>query len=349
MSKQKKIFHLLFSQTKEFIFYTIFSIVSALSVIFEVIIVKNYIDKVIVFGNHADTSFYVGLFLAGLVGFVSSIILRSSSKTILCSNIAIELTKEAYDAVLYADINEFSKEDNYQKTLKILENSDDIANKYFRHNFLKMYESLISVIILFISMLIIEPILSLFVLIGFPIYYVINRGLQMLINRVYNKNAQSIKKINYIIENDFNNIRSIKLMNSAEFEKANLDDNLEIYKKSKINKYLASNISGKALQVSFNSLIVAVILGLCGFLSADSGYGITSGKIISFLVLVPYTFYNFNTLVSCSFKTTTISKQIDELLDVCKIKTERRSEPVSSLEEIHSIKFTDVCYTNLRQ
>jgi len=346
MNNHKKVFQLLFSQTKDFIFYTIFSILSALLVVFEVIVLKYYIDYVIESGHHENTSLYVGLFLVGITSLIGVVILKSRTKTILCSNVSMELTRESYDAVLYADINEFSKEDIHKKTLKILENSDDIANVFLRRNFLKFYETSIAVVIMFFAMLIIEPILSLFVLIGLPIYYVVDKGLEIIIQKTCEKNNNAIKKVNYIIETDFKNIKSIKLMNSAEFEKANLDEALEEYQKAKINKYIASNISTKALQVIFNAIIISIILGLSGFLSADTTYGITSGIVVSFVVLVPYTFINFSSMIHCSFKSTKVESQINELTDVCKIKTERKSETVDTLEEIKSIKFKGVSYTS---
>jgi len=346
MNNHKKVFQLLFSQTKDFIFYTIFSILSALLVVFEVIVLKYYIDYVIESGHHENTSLYVGLFLVGITSLIGVVILKSRTKTILCSNVSMELTRESYDAVLYADINEFSKEDIHKKTLKILENSDDIANVFLRRNFLKFYETSIAVVIMFFAMLIIEPILSLFVLIGLPIYYVVDKGLEIIIQKTCEKNNNAIKKVNYIIETDFKNIKSIKLMNSAEFEKANLDEALEEYQKAKINKNIASNISTKALQVIFNAIIISIILGLSGFLSADTTYGITSGIVVSFVVLVPYTFINFSSMIHCSFKSTKVESQINELTDVCKIKTERKSETVDTLEEIKSIKFKGVSYTS---
>ena len=346
MNSNKKIFQLLFSQTKDLIFYSFFSVLSALLVVYEVVVLKFYIDFVVNGGAHESTSIFVFMFLAGFIGFVTSIILRSRAKTVLSSTVTMELAKEAYDCMLYSDINEVNKDDTKDKIKNILINSDDIGNKFLRKNFLPFYESMISVIVLFVAMLIIEPILSLFMLVGIPAYFVVSKGLEILIVKATEKNLKSIQKVNEIIERDYNNIRSIKLANSAEFEKAHLDDLLENYQKSKINKYLANNIFNKALQISFNSIVVAIILGLCGFLSADPTYGITSGTVVAYMFMVPYTFYSFGIMIHSSIRSRMIEKQLGELNEIYKLRTEKKNEPVDSLEDIRTIKFKNVSYTN---
>ena len=92
MNNTKSIFQILFSQTKDFVFFIIHSFLSVGFAHFDVI-----------GGNHADTSWYVGLFIIGLIGFATTSILKSRTKTILTTNVTIKLAKDAYESVMNAE------------------------------------------------------------------------------------------------------------------------------------------------------------------------------------------------------------------------------------------------------
>ena len=121
MNNTKSIFQILFSQTKDFVFFIIHSFLSVGFALFDVIVVNKLIDSVIVGGNHADTSWYVGLFIIGLIGFATTSILKSRTKTILTTNVTIKLAKDAYESVMNADISECNKEETKIKVEKIRE------------------------------------------------------------------------------------------------------------------------------------------------------------------------------------------------------------------------------------
>ena len=91
MINNKKIFSILFSQTKDLIFFIGYSFLSSLFVVFDVLVMKGYIDNVLVKGKHEDTSLYVGLFIGIFVLFVINIILKSRTKTILTTKISSQL------------------------------------------------------------------------------------------------------------------------------------------------------------------------------------------------------------------------------------------------------------------
>ncbi len=346
MNNYKKYFQVLFSQTKEFVFFIMFSLLSALLIVFETFVIKYYIDDVITGGNHQSTSLCVTFFIIGFALFIVSIVLKSKTKTVLTSNVIKSLAVEAYDAVLYADISEIESDQNDLMINNILINSEKIGNQYLRKNFLKMLESTITVVILFFAMLFIKPILSLFVMVALPIYFVVSKATSILINKVKKQNNKCIDNINDIINEDYYNARTIKLLNSVESEKANFDSYMNDFIKSNTNKFLATNIFSKALLIVFNVILIAIILGLSGFLSSNPKYGISGGLISIYLILVPFVFITFNTLINCNINTNIIDNEINELELICSLRTEKKTEPINTLDEVYDISFKDVSYMN---
>ena len=346
MNSAKRIFQLLFSQTKDFVFFIVYSLLSSLCVLFGVLSVKGFVDSVIVNGNHNETSLYVGLFVALFITFSSMVILKSRTKTILTTNVSIALSKEAYTSILNADIYECDKEEVKDKVNKIVENSEYIGNKYLKHNFLKFIESLLNVMVMFVSMLFIKPVLALIVLIGLPIYFALEKGMDKIIQFGKESNENATNKMKATINDNFKQLRSIKLLNSIEYEIDNFDEISHGYLKAKNHRNFALNLSSKVLEIVFIAIEIAIILGLCGFLSTQKVYNITAGVVFAFIVTVPYLFNSFKVMMNCNILTSTVSEVLNELDVLNNIKTEKKNEPVSTLEEIHNIKFKDVTFTN---
>lgn len=344
MNSAKKIFQILFSQTKDFVFFLVYSFLSSGFALFEVLVTKNFIDNVISTGKHANTSWYVGLFILGMIAFVATVVMKSRTKTILTTNVTIKLAKDAYESVMYADISECNKDETKKKVDKILENSDYIGRIYLRDNCLKVIDCLITITILFFAMLFIKPVLSLIVLIAYPIYFALELGLEKIITLGKTNHETATANFKGIIDNNFNNVKSIKLLNSIAFENERFDDVANEYLKAKVKKNSTTNLSGKVLAIIYNSVLIAIMLGLCGFMSANENYNITGGVVFSFLVLVPYSFITFRSMISCNIISTSISSMLQELQDLNLLRTEKKTEPVSTLEDIHSIKFKDVSF-----
>ena len=346
MNNAKRIFQILFSQTRDFVFFIIYSFLISIFVLLDLLVIKAFVDKVIVDGNYNDTSLYVGLFVIVFVAFASTVILKSRTKTILTTNVSLALAKEAYTNVLNADIYDCEKEEVKEKVSKIIDNSEYIGNEYLRFNVLRFVESLICVMVLFTSMLFIKPILALIVLIGLPIYFALDKGMEKIVQYGKETNENATKNINRAINNNYKQIRSVKLLNSIDYELARFDSLANRYLRAKNHKNFANNLSGKVLELIFNSIVLAIVLGLCGFLATEESYNITSGVVVVFLVSIPYLFFNFKTMISCNIFTSSVSTALSELDVLNHLKTEKKTEPVSTLEEIHSIRFKDVTYTN---
>ena len=116
---------------------------------------------------------------------------------------------------------------------KILENSDYIGRIYLRDNCLKVIDCLITITILFFAMLFIKPVLSLIVLIAYPIYFALELGLEKIITLGKTNHETATANFKGIIDNNFNNVKSIKLLNSIEFENERFDDVANEYLKAK--------------------------------------------------------------------------------------------------------------------
>lgn len=346
MINNKKIFSILFSQTKDLIFFIGYSFLSSLFVVFDVLVMKGYIDNVLVKGKHEDTSLYVGLFIGIFVLFVINIILKSRTKTILTTKISSQLMSESYANILNAEIRDSEKENVKDNVSSILKYCEEVSNGFFKNNVLKFIETLILTLVLFTATIFIKPILCLIPLVGMPIFFILDKGMEKIIKHGNKYREIATKNLNEKISDSYKQVKTIKLLNSSEYEISNFENLTSEYLKANNHQNFTDNLSGKVLEVVFISISLAVILGLSGFLSVEDSYNITGGTVLSFLLIVPYLFMNFKTMISCNIFTSSISDVLEKLDIFNSLKSEKKSEPVNELEEVFSLKFKDVKYVN---
>lgn len=334
-----KAVRMIFSKPKEFVFFIISTIIVALSEVFIILSIKNFIDKI----NKQDDiiSFTVVSFVLLVICLVSFLILRNVTKTNIRTNVRSQLIKGAQTSLLNANINDLSKEEVKLSLNNIISNSDTISN-YIHDNILKLIQNVVTFIVFGVVSLVEQPLLSLIMFVCLPFYYLSLRAGNFALSKIdkkaeQNKNA-NINRIQY----DLNVIKDIKLKNGIELEKEELDEIVDESTRIESNRSFIKLISNTIVTIIFETIVLAICLGLGGILYKSTDFNVGRGTFFYFVATVPIHFHIVYTCMHMRISPSIINKEANELSLITNLYSEIKSEPIFFIDEVHNFKFKDV-------
>ena len=132
----KKVIHLMFSQTKDFV---LFSLTTLLLVFFGVcilILLKGFVDKVIVLKDYTRISYYVVPILFSFILMFGTLLFHSKNKSNIIANVSNELSKALFTSILEGEMNNFETNDLNRSVKKAIKNCEYISSEYIGKNIL---------------------------------------------------------------------------------------------------------------------------------------------------------------------------------------------------------------------
>lgn len=344
MNTKSLMMQVLSSKIKTVISLIFSSIFIASCEIFAAILLKQIIEIVIIDGNQNQLPVRMTLLvLAILAAFVFNI-LKKRQISQLNSLLFSKLANEAYASILEAEMAELSKDNVARAMSHVIDNCHRVSDKYFKNNVIKFFDRMISLIAIFIVMMAIKPVLGLIVYTSLVLFYIVVKAIEKYIVKVESTEQKIITDANDIIYDSLENMKDIKLLNGIQYEKEKFGEWTNEYTKCKLNSDLVDEDSRIHLQDFFVGIIFSIILGLGSWLSNDASFGITAGTIVMYIIFVPVVFVTFKALMNNHISLNYVEEAQTELNVLYSLKSEIRSEPVSSLEDVHSFKFIDVDY-----
>ncbi|MDD3171234.1 MAG: ABC transporter ATP-binding protein [Bacilli bacterium] len=313
--------------------------------IFGVILLKQIIELVIIGGYQNELPLRMTLFVLAVVASFIFTIWKKRQTSVLSSYVFSNLATRAYTLVLEAEIQELSHDNVREATSRIVDNSRAISDQYLAGNIVKLAEKIIYLVAIFITMMAIKPILGLILYASLPVFFITIKALEKYVNKAKSIENKTVEESVEIIKDSYNKIKDIKLLNGIKYEKERFSEWTEEYTKNKTKSDLSSGLVKVALQDFFVGVIFSIILGLGSWLASDASFGITTGTILIFAIFVPSVYVAFKSVMSSHIYMSFVSKERDELDLLYNLRSEVKSEPVNSLEEIHSLKFIDVNYS----
>lgn len=327
------------------IYFIVTSIISATLLVFCVLIVRTLIDDVYSIPREDQKlAFWIGSFVVSLLLMIGAGIINKNLAISVSSNVTSSLSKAAYSASIRSEINEFEKIENNEIVNKIIDDSNYIGEVYIGRNWYLFLRNIIYLVAIFISMMIIDPVLGLITYGALPIFYTIVRSYDKYFLRIKNKAEANNTERSRNVSDDLDNVRSIKLRNGIEQEEDKITKLNEKYIKTQKTHGIFKDIKDNKLFDLSIGLLIALLLGVGGLRSKDVHI---PGTIIAVVIMVPMMYRMFSQLMYNNIMPSFIEQEVASLEEILTIKSELKAEPINSLEEIRSLKFQDVSYSTV--
>lgn len=257
------------------------------------------------------------------------------------------LQKEAYKVSMKAEVNDISKFKYDDLANRISNDCVKIGNEYIAKNVVNFITNIVYLSIIFIVIMCIAPILGLIIIGGVPVYYFCVVG----VKKFYKSSTNDLNRVseegNKVVAENFQKIIDIKVKNGVNKEIDDYNSWFETNtKKHHFNWIL--NMFNNGYVYDFVVSIVSIIVIAVGLSLANNGnsMNVSVGNVVTCVVYIPTIFTNIYHLMNNSIRTSLIQDEIKRLDDIFDFRSEQKSEPITSLDDLFSIRFTDVCYND---
>ena len=335
-----KIIRQMFSHPKDFVFFVLFSVLLTGFAIASVVVMGKLIDAYFLQNAPVKISLYVVPLTLLVISFAGSYVTMARFKSGITAAITKELKEEAYYALLQAEMSEFDK-DNYEKEVKqFVKNVEFVSEIYIGKNLLA-FVTMMSILIGFgLTALIIQPVFGLITLLMMSLYATADKTATVLSSKTANRYEEELKNNSEITFSTIKNLKNIKLLSGIDSEAdryAELNNELA-------NATHARNVTRivtkYVLPFLFVGIIYAILLGVGGLMQADGTVSIDS--YICYSIIVPIiTICTYHAL-HYHLKTSYVEKEAADIEKIINLRSELRSEPITSLDDLYNIKFDNV-------
>ena len=334
----------------------IFSVVafSLLAITFKILVpvcMKVVLDYSLLSNNTNDFGQFVILFSIILgVSLLLSLIFDAARQFKIVqfgNSVTSELRSKAFQTILKSEFYELNKLSNEELSKSIVNDTDLIGNKYISSKLIKIFYHMLYLSALVITLCVFDVSLGLIALVSLPMFYFIYKYLGKYQTKIQNLYSSSKNEHQYIIDDRFKQLKTIKTRNGVEEENESYEKVLVKYKKlyaKSINVDKFKNILVPAVFVSF-LLLVVIIDTTVNFYEAEyTEYLRSIGSVLGSTLIIPTIYLEFKKVLDTYYTEINFEEAASKLDSIYVIKGESRSENVPSLEEIHTLKFNSISF-----
>lgn len=319
-------------------------IVTVVLEVFMVLVIRNMVDDVFVkvIDDNPGLALRVTFFvLAFLLWFGIKVLIKNRA-ALLGSHVSTSLKKAVFSAALRAELAELEKIDKGEIVRKITEDCEKIGEKYIGESWVNFFARLIFLVGIFISMMIVNPVLGLITYVTFPVFYMLLKTFGVFSERIEGKGKLEIRKKHEEIAEVLEKVSDIKLKNGVLREEENFQRQCDRYVEiKKLNEGLR-DIRRDKLFALFLGGVLALIFGIGGYLSTRGDH--IPGTIVGFLILTPFVFHAFRQMMNPQIGFSIIRQEMASLEEVLSLRSEIRAEPIKSLEAVTNLRFENVSH-----
>ena len=315
-------------------------ILGVLAKVFSALIIRNIID--VVLPESGQLLFWTSMFVVAIIlSFVIDIYIKNRS-LVIGTEISDALAKAIYSSAIRAEISELNKIDTEEIVKRIEVDCDAIGNKYIGNNWLSFIQSAIFLLTVFVSMLVLDATLGLLTFVTLPLVYMIVKTTDKYIGKARDKAKGAQDERCRMIRENFEKIRSIKLKNGIVREEVEFERKSEKFFKHYRNIGTFSEMINFKFYDLFIGLALSIVLGLGGYLALEDVS--SAGTIVAFVILIPYVYTNFKKILSVRISPSNIKNELEAINKILALRSEIKAEPITNLEEIHTLRFENVTY-----
>lgn len=306
-----------------------------------ILIIKKVVDEINTLNSLA---FWVVMFVLSVSIYYGLDSLKLAQTYQFSNRVNNGLKKAIYSSGLRAELSELNKIDKESILNNLFKNSDKIAITYITNNIISFINEVIVMLTVLITSIVINPILTMILFGSLPIYYVISKAIDRLTNKSNNKFVTIAQESEHFVYENFDKIRNIKLKNGVLQEEEDFQNWLDHYSNT-FNKNQNMNYTNKfGIPTLLTGLMITIIIGLGGMLTRTNINNTSIGDVVAFSLLTPIVFTSFRIAINCKLSSNCISQELIGIERFINVRSEIKNEPITSLEEVHSLKFKDIVY-----
>ncbi|MGD9605774.1 MAG: ABC transporter transmembrane domain-containing protein [Bacilli bacterium] len=311
-------------------------------------ILQIIIDQVLPLDPTLDPALgmWVGLFVVAMIFSVVLDFLSNFQAVNIGTFVTESLSKEVFSHAIRADYLEISQIPTSDLAVSTTKDCEVIGNQFIGKNWVQFWKQIIVLTALFATMMAIVPLWGLITFIVLPFFYMVMHSLKKFINKIDADTFEKIQNLQQNTQNTFSQIRGIKLKNGIiPTEEQFGKDISKIMRKHRFLDML-KRLYDSQLGDLFVGSVIAVILGIGGYLTIRGDMEATIGKLLAFIAMIPFVYHSFKSLMNISIHSKIVEKELKSLDFILSLHTEMKSEPINQLEEVLSLKFQRVSYYN---
>ncbi len=311
-----------------------------------IIAFADLMEKIFVKENYGVLPSRITIIIFSVIFVFALTIVKNKQAVGLSSYISSSLAKNAYESLLNAEINEVEKEEIKEGVKNIVSYSELVGDNYVGKNLLVIIEKSLYIFVTFITLLVIKPALALIAFIGLPCVFGIEMAFDKLFIKYKNKEEELKKKNINIIEDSYHKIRNIKLDNAIKYENEIYDNFTHSCDDIKAKKNIVEELNNGLIRKLSVGITLSIVIGVGCWLTKSENLGITSKVLLILVLSIPFIYDEFCVATKLHLTPNYINDEIEELLSIINLKSEIKAEVINNLDEVHSLKFTDVTYIN---
>lgn len=335
-------------------------IFSLLSIVFKILnpvfmklvidysIIPNEVDNVTEYGDATMVILFTVLMGASTVLSLIFDSIRQSKTIGFGNDMTSELRSLAYQTVIKSELYEINKISNDDLCDTIVNSTTIIGDKYVSNKLIKLCYNALYLVALLITMFVYNSTFAFISLISLPLFYFITKYLGKLSEKrleVYRKTNDSHQ---YIIKDHTSQLKTIKTRNGIAKEEELYEKMLKENKKAFSKNVITQSASNSFVPTMFVSVLWFFLLltTVIEFFTKDPITFFTSelGAFVACVAISPKMITTFKLMLDLYFTQIDVEAEINKLDKIYAIKSERRSENIPSLEEIHSLRFNSVSF-----
>lgn len=334
-------------KTNTIIFIAFIAVLSVLCISLSPLFFGNFIEVLLKNPSDSNNLIMWGAIVGGLV--LLRVLLEFIKQTKLYSlsyDISSELKKEAYKCVLKADLNNVENIDSDEIAKRIYDYCDKISYDYICNSVVMFITSSLYLVSSFIISVVVSPVCCSILTLGAIVYYFS----LLLIKKAYSKNKEAVntntKESKTMIVENFKKLEDVKSKNGIEFEINEFNNKINNFKSKKVAYYKEKFWKDSYLKVLLEALLVTTCAFTGIYCYLNDMYNTSFAGIIACLIFIPTILQSITIISSSKIKYSSIEVETKKLDEIFQIKAETRTEPISSLDELFSIRFTNVCFNS---
>jgi len=269
---------------------------------------------------------------------------RNVKTNIIGQEIATNLSKETYSAVLHSELLEIKKMNNEEIIENIVNKTNRIGKTYVARNIIPMFYNSVLFVSLLITMITINYWFFALTFVSLPIYYFLIVHVRKMIKKRREKTHQELEEQRSILNENLTKIKSIKLLNGLAYEEEKYDKLMRRIVRDERRQESLETYEHNMLNSIIVDLILVGVVSIGSFLINRYVELQLLGSIVASLIIIPQIFYSFRQMMSYKIMPNTIKQEKTDIDELLSLKPENRADTVQQLDEIYSLKFKDVAY-----
>jgi len=334
---------------------TFFMIMNLLFVVACPILVKFFIQEIEAMTFLTDQSMilnakiYLTIYSCALVlSIIGSLVFqlfRIKTTNELGDALTVELKTNAYNSMIRAELSEVEKYSKDELKSMIVNDSYRIGNEYYGNHLINLIYAFVLSLVSLIITFVISAVIGLVCLVATPILYFTVNALEKSRLKKIEKYNDALKVQDDSLEYSINNYKNIKIRNGLSIEE---QKNTDAAKKLQLryNKQVKSNLFTK--NASYTIVYALTLISILVF--ATYNYCIGEKEVINEIIAITYSsalyIYSLRKTLIIFFDKMNIDESYESINHILEMKQENKSENSPAIDEVYSLKFTNVSYSN---